>query len=134
MKLITFDTSNIIDQKRGDATIHFTTGGAATLSKTAVENMNLQAGEMLAFHQDEENPEDWYISLSEDGFLLRQDKNETSRLKFNSSILCKMILSNLEIDSKGVAFFIGSEPTIDEDEVAYWPIITKKPIIRSRKK
>jgi hypothetical protein len=132
MNLLTFDTENMVSTRKGDALISFSRAGLNTISKAGAERTKYEGGDMVAIHQDKDNPEDWYISLSEAGFPLRDDKGE-GRLNFNSKTMADTILDALEINEDRASFFIAGQPT-EIDEVNYWAILTAKPIIKKRKK
>lgn len=86
---------------------------------------------MIGIHQDEDNPEDWYISLAESGFTLRDDKGNGG-LAFNNTAMSNAFLDALDINEDRAAFLIAGEPEVIED-VNYWAILTSKPIIKKRK-
>lgn len=130
MKLQTFNSSNMVTQRKGDATIAFSRKSANSLSKAAVERTGYEVGDQISLHQDEENPEDWYISLGEDGFTLRDSKGSGS-LVFNNVAMANTLLDALGIDEDRCAFFIAGQAT-EIDEVKYWAILTTKPIIKQR--
>jgi len=132
MKLVTFNRVSVPSRSKGEAIVSLSRKGASSLSKDAVQLTELTAGEEIGFHQDEKKPEDWYMSRTEDGFMLRDDKG-SGGLAFNNVVMADIILESLNIDQERVAFLIGSEPVII-DEVQYWPIITAKPMVKTRKK
>jgi hypothetical protein len=132
MKLISFDATNMVTQRKGDACISFSRASANAISKAAVERLEYAAGDKIGIHQDEDNPDDWYMSLAEEGFELRSSK-DTGSLAFNNVALSNMLLDNLEIDEPRASFFIAGEPTVIDD-VNYWAILTSKPIIKKRRK
>ncbi len=135
MKLVTFDAENMVSQRKGDAYISFSRNAANSLSKAAVDRTGFSPEDKIAIHQDEDNPEDWYLSLGEAGFPLRDDKKDGSSLYFNNTAMSNTILDALGIDEEEqrVSFLISGEPTV-VDEVNYWAILTTKPIIKRRKK
>ena len=65
MKLKEFSTTGIKSLK-GIATITFTKSGCISFNRKAVETIGLKTGDKLIFFQDEENPKDWYMKISED--------------------------------------------------------------------
>lgn len=131
MKLVTFDTTNMVSQRKGDACISISRQGFNSISKNAVERTGFAEGDKIALHQDQENPEDWYMSLGEDGFSLKASK-DGGGLSFNSAAMSNAFLDALQIEENRVAFFIAGEPTTI-DEVDFWAILTSKPIVKKRK-
>lgn len=131
MNLTTFDASNMVTQRKGDATIFIARSTACTLSKAAVAATGYGGGDLIALHQDNDNPEDWYISLAEQGFELRA-KDPSGSLAFNNAAMANTFLDALGIEEKSASFLIAGTPEI-EDEVSYWAILTSRPIIKTRK-
>ena len=131
MKLTTFDAENMVSQRKGDAMISVSRKGASSVSKAAALRMSWGGGDLISFHQDDETPEDWYISLSKSGFILRDDKGGGG-LAFNNTAMANAFLDALGVEEDRAAFFIASEPII-ENKVKYWAVMTSKPIIKKRK-
>ena len=117
MKLQVFDSSNMASQRRGDCTIRFSRKGASYVSKALVAALGLEDGTTVSVHQDEESPEDWYLSFGEEnGFPLRQPKDADS-LAFNSAAMANAILDALGLEEHdSVAFKVATEAT----EVEGW--------------
>jgi hypothetical protein len=131
MNLTTFDAENVVSTRRGDAVISFSRKSVNRISKKAAELTGYEPGDTIALHQDVEHPEDWYVSLCESGFELRDDKG-SGPLLFNSTGISNMILDALEINEDAVSFKLSETATVIE-EVNYWLLITAKPIIKKRK-
>lgn len=129
---MTFIPENTVATKRGEPMISLARKGANCINKAAAEKMQLAGDSLIGFHQDKDNPEDWYISLVEEGFPLRNDKGDGA-LYFNNVAMAHTMLDALGIEEDRCAFMLASEP-VTVDEVDYWPLITAKPIIKKRNK
>ena len=131
MKLQTFDAENTVSRQRGDAVVSFGKNGFNMISKSAAEAMQMEKGDKIAFHQDQDNPEDWYVSHGEAGFVVAEKENTTG-LVFTSKAMSATIMDALEIDAPRVSFLISKEAT-ELDGVPYWAVITAKPIIKKKR-
>lgn len=131
MDLITFTQDTLPASRRVPATIRFSRKSASALSKGFCLLGNFAAGDQIGIHQDKENPEDWYVSFAADGFVLRDYGSKGGGLLFNNSTMANTLLDYLEIEADSASFPIGKEAKV-EDEVSYWPIITKKPIFKNK--
>ncbi len=132
MEFITFNAENTVSARKGEAYISFSRKGANSISKAAVEITGFEHDDLIGIHQDKDNQADWYISLAEGGFKLRDDKNQGT-LFFNNTAMTHTLLDALDIEEDRAAFFIAKEPTVIED-VNYWAILTSKPIIKKQRK
>jgi hypothetical protein len=129
MDLVSFTKETVPVTRRGPAFISFSRKAASSISKTAAVMMDMEAGSLIGIHQDKDEPENWYVSLAEDGFELRTNSSGQCII-FNNAALANMLLDYLEIPGERVTFLIGKEP-VEEDGVKYWPILTAKPFKNS---
>lgn len=130
MKLNTFDATNIEAIRTGKPTILLCRHKANNFSKAAIELTEWESGTMIAFHQDEENTGDWYISISATGFILKDKDN--GAMSFHNAAMSNTILDSLGLECDSATFTISKEP-VEVEEVVYWLIITANPIIRFSK-
>lgn len=123
MKLKTFDTTNVLVERKQEARIHINIStGLFTINKTAADLMALKAGEMVCLHQDEDEKENWYIEkVKKDGFSLRYNGNLGSGVFFNSAIMARMIVESVEAD-KGGRVKIGEK--IEFNKRTLWTLVT----------
>ena len=122
MKLKEFSTTGIKSLK-GIATITFTKSGCISFNRKAVETIGLKAGDKLIFFQDEENPKDWYMKISEDkGAELRATTSGNGGLVCNFAVVAQNVFTSTGTSSR-VKFQILTHP--DNDMYA---IITKNEI------
>lgn len=135
MKLVTYDATTVAQERKTGAYLSLSRVGASTISKDAAKLMRLDAGDMICFNEDEDNPGDWYVCISTGGFELREYGKGGGGLLFNSSGMVNKLLDSLGVDEVRVRFNIGKEPVkVDGDDVEYWPVITKMPIVVKREK
>lgn len=97
-------------------TVLFSTG-ATCFNPAAVDLLKLKEGSKVAVHQDEEDTENFYLSLDDEkGFTLRlRDKTGKDKtLQFNCTSLARIILKafHYEDDAKSISFKIIEEPTV----------------------
>ena len=122
MKLKEFSTTGIKSLK-GIATITFTKSGCISFNRKAVETIGLKTGDKLIFFQDEENPKDWYMKISEDkGAELRATTSGNCGLVCNFAVVAQNVFTSTGTSSR-VKFQISTHP--DNDMYA---IITKNEI------
>ena len=110
MKVKRFNANNCSHARPGKPTINFNKKGPISISKTAVQKLNVSPETPVAFLQDEENPKDWYITVGgdKDGFKVRYAEN--GACIFNSSYLSQTLLRSLGISTNS-SFLIATEPT-----------------------
>ena len=104
--------------------------GLFNFSKMAIERLKLSNGSNVEFHQDEDDPANWYIEVhlqdsTSNGFTLRKGK-ERSILFFNHSHLARLIRDCFEHDTdpSSAKFRIADEPIDFEGRQFYGIIIT----------
>ena len=113
MKLRTFNQTTVRKgTKIGKPFIHLNTKtGLIVINKTGQKIIGIQAGDQVQFHQDENEPQNWYIEkVGKDGFAIRQNLNSTS-VNFNSTALVRSIMNSLECVKKSARIHIGEELT-----------------------
>jgi hypothetical protein len=120
MKLKTYNPENTGDQTIPLLSINL--NGVFRLNKAAIDLLKLDDGEKILFHQDDEEPEDWYISKDKDnGFTFNAEKsrpNRYSRITNLHRIFKECFETNV------FKFYISKEPVKVEKNNLY-PIITK---------
>lgn len=126
MKLITFNTENTSKIKIGKPTIRVSgKSGFIALSSTLTREAGFQDSRIL-FHQDEENPTDWYIEKteSESGFELRKLK-DTDSVAFNNSEMARNILKSLGLGQRESVAITVATKTIDVEGTPMYAILTR---------
>ena len=90
------------------------------MNKAAMELTGFIDGETVAVAQDEENPSDWYIFKSKEGFPLRLVADGTG-LQFNNATLAGTIYESFGIgrDKKSVRFLLAGQPTKSGKDVLW---------------
>lgn len=122
MKLKTFNKDNCSSQRTStDPRMAIAASGAFSFNKAAVEMLDIEVGDPIMLHQDQENTIDWYISKEEEavnGFALRGDK--AKGLAFNSSVLHKTIMDSYHPEYTSGSVTIKEHVEIDGKK--YWPL------------
>lgn len=120
MKLKTFNPENTGDQNIPMLSIN--ANGVFRLNKAAVDLLKLEETDKVLFHQDEDEPEDWYISKDKNnGFTLNAEKarpNKYARITHLHKIFVECF------ESPVFKFLISTDPVKSEKNTIY-PIITK---------
>ena len=125
MKLKRFNQKTTASAPRGRATIRFNKSGAISISGVAVDLTGINSGDYIEIVQDEQNPEDWYITKSDMnvGFKLRPGGKSGNSMA-NSAATCRAFLKQFPRTGKtSTGCLIGTVPVTFEG-VDYWPIIT----------
>lgn len=99
--------------------------GASLITGAAAEMMNMEQGDLIGFHQDTDNPKDWYMSFTDKGIPLRKSNEKVSTLYFSALHVAKEIFKSIDLKQDKAKFNIGEVPVKDGD-VDMWPIITAK--------
>ena len=123
MQLKTFNSENVLPVRESKPCIHINTKtGLFNFSIGACEMIGLKPGDRVSFHQDEEEPTDWYLEVTKNGFELRAKANVTKGMLFNSSVMAReLVYSVQEVQSGRV--LISSQP-ISVNKKTLWPLIT----------
>jgi hypothetical protein len=110
MKLKSFTPENTHSQRKGTPSIHLNgKTGLIAISKCAAEKLNLKKGELLCFHQDEEEEQDWYIEkVKEGGFYFREYK---SGFMVNSTALVRKIFESVVFERESGRILLAGQPT-----------------------
>lgn len=103
--------------------ISFSKGGGIAVGRSACGLIGLHEGDKVALGQDPDNPEDWYLFKSKDGFDLRTPSTGYG-LMFQNSGLRRMVIESLGLPvDQGHRFLIAGQPTVI-DKVKYFAILT----------
>ena len=98
--------------------------GVFTLNRAAINKLDLKHGDMVQFHQDEDNPEDWYIEkVKANGFVLRE-AGKSCNLVFNSKPLALSIFESVAYEKSGGRMPIGEEFIHGKSHL--WAVVTAK--------
>jgi hypothetical protein len=109
MKLKTFNTENTYSQRESKPFILVSQKtGLFGFNKAVNQLLALKAGDQLQFHQDEENPDEWYLEkVKQGGFTLRDYKEKS--LLFNNTTLARKIFESVECEKRSGRLIIGAE-------------------------
>ena len=121
MKLKEFNAENTLTVRTDKPTVHINTKtGLFNFSRSACVLLNIKHGDRVTFHQDEEEPTDWYVEkvLTETGFPLRANNNTSKGLLFSNTSMARAIVHSVkEVTSGKIA--IVAEPTKVEKRKLY---------------
>jgi hypothetical protein len=121
MKLKTFSPENTGDNTI--PTMSINSNAVFRLNKAAIDLLKLSENDKVLFHQDEDEPEDWYISKDkENGFLFNVEKARPNRY-VRITNLYKSFKECFE--SSVFKFYISTEPIKSDKSNIIFPIITK---------
>lgn len=126
MKLTHYTTQNTIAKPKGKDMVSINAkSGSISFSKTFMVATGWSAGDTIAFCQDEQRPQDWYVCASPEGWPMR-NKAGGSFLVQNSHIARQVLLS-AAIGKDSHTFLMATQPTKTEDnpEADYYAILTK---------
>lgn len=101
MKLKSFNPQSVPNLRAGSdiptVSLNYSSG-VMTFNKGACEFLKLKKGDQVVIHQDEEEPQDWYIQkVPEGGFELRGKTTEEFplALAFNNATLIRQIIDSV---------------------------------------
>jgi hypothetical protein len=132
MKLTFFTDQTVPKQLSRHSTklprISFTKAGVLVLNQTAMQKLNLKAGDKISLAQDPDNPSNWYIFKDkENGFEIRHGYKQKAGL-INHRQLCDLFLDCFGMEKdKSNSFKLGGQPTI-WGKVEYWGILVNVPV------
>jgi len=105
--------------------------GLFNINPAALELMGIDisvGGGKLKFHNDDESPADWYISVAPahdtDSFELRVNGKLGKGLYFNNVTLAKAITGSVDFEEASCRVAIAKEPTDLEGVGKVWVMIT----------
>ena len=123
LKQVKFQSS-----RTGESYISLGKSGTIMLSKEASISTGVVDGDYLDIHQDEDNPNDWYISINkEDGSVhLRTVKVNGKAFIGNSKAVVNALkkVIKMEYETKGIRIPVGQATKLEG--VKYYPLITAK--------
>lgn len=135
MKLIIYDKDSCESSNRrvGVRSISITRiPGSFCFSQTAQREMHIKDGHGIFLAQDDENKNDWYMSLSDDGngFTVRKRKNGGFAKECAPTLyFCNRFIANKLLDTvkaiKAATLLISTKPTIIDGREWYKIIISK---------
>jgi hypothetical protein len=125
MKLKEFNTENCC--KMGRTTIPSinidTKVGTVRLNKSASALMGISNADQVKFHQDEDEPGDWYIEkVKNGGFEVREVAN--GAMVFNNTAICKKIAESVEFSGRSGKCLVAGKPTELKGRTL-WGVITR---------
>jgi hypothetical protein len=105
--------------------ITFSKQGRISLNYRVVEIMGLIAGDKVEICQDLDNPSDWYLRKSDNGFtLMRNRTNERMKsLLFYHKQFVKMIVEHLGYEEGETYSFMVSPNYTEVEGVRMYPIL-----------
>lgn len=116
MKLKEFNANNCFSSKRrseGAPCIAINVKvGLFRFNKPATELLGLDEGDQVLFHQDEEDPENWYIEkVDKNGFEVRIKAAIGKGVLFNNTALARQIFSSVLFNGLSGKCLLAGQPT-----------------------
>jgi hypothetical protein len=98
--------------------------GLFNFNKPACELMGLKKGDQIIIHQDEEDPENWFLEkVKQKGFTLRDKENVTKGLLFNNTTLARAIGASVSFTGQSGRILIAGKPT-EFEKRKLWGLLT----------
>ena len=126
MKLKTFSPENLPNSRSLKPVIGLNQkSGTLRFNSAFVEKLGLKPDSMVQYHQDEDEPSDWYIEIvKKDGFILREKSGQTGAggLVMQSTALVRKIFDSISFI--GLAGNISAGEQVQVAGKKLWPLIT----------
>lgn len=104
MKVITYNCKNaghVKPEKKGKpAIITMMISGAIRLNKPLAEILSLRNGAGIEFHQDEQYPSDWYISVSASPLAFKVKMLRNGAASITSNTLVGIVAASISVNKK----------------------------------
>lgn len=85
--------------------------GLFVINRSAAALMELEDKDRIVIHQDEEDPENWYLEIVADrGFVIRLSKT-WANYKFNNIVLARKISESVGFKGRTGKMLIAGKPT-----------------------
>ena len=130
MKLKSFNAANSKMYSRGDENLAMVSfnqkAGVVRINEAAANKIGLASEDQIMIHQDEENPQDWYIEkVKENGFTLRAKDNDLKNgLLFNNTHVIKSIATSASFtDQSGKILLAGEATELDKGKRKLWGLL-----------
>jgi hypothetical protein len=119
MKLKTFNTTNVTSNRSFSPSIGVNSKtGLFNINPSACEKIGLKEGTCVQFHQDEDDPENWYLEIVKDnGFTLRKNENITKGTFLNCSYIARKIFDSVGYIEMSGRLKIGETVTIGKRDL-----------------
>ena len=128
MKLKSFSPENLPNQRVSKPQIGLNqTNGTVRFNKAVVEQIAIDDKDQVKFHQDEEEPGDWYVEVvKENGFPLRSKSSATGEggLVLQSTALVRKIFDSINYNFVSGNVTVG-EPVKNNKQLLF-PLITSQ--------
>ena len=129
MKLKSFNATNVRSARSQGRAINMNSkSGIISISAELASEMNVSDGDSVEFHQDEDNPKDWFISKAiENGFKCRLKKELSNSVMFNSTGMVRTFFKSIDFNETSGKMIVGKEITDlpADPSMPIWSIITK---------
>lgn len=129
MKLKTYNRNTGMARLSSDPCISFQRTGTWLLNRALCELMGVQAGDRVSLHQDEEQPEDWYLSKDPQGIPLRKQSYKEQVLVLNGMgwrhALREALAKHTGEAVPETGRMMVAREAVVHGKVDLWPVITK---------
>jgi hypothetical protein len=127
MKLSTYNPENTPVVRRTDPAIRVDfKHGVFCINKSAYSKMKIGGGDKIILHQDEENPENWFlqnVGKKGNGFETRIAKDKSEQMLFNNATLGRKIADSVAFDGNSGKILIGEMISV-KGVGEIWTLIT----------
>lgn len=113
MKLREFNADNTISMRTVKPTVHINTRtGLFNFNQPACDLIGLSSEKQVVFHQDEEDPESWYVEVvKEKGFSAR-GKDKSKGLMFNNTTISRSIFDSVSFIGRSGRILLSAEAEV----------------------
>jgi hypothetical protein len=128
MKLKSYDAVNLPNARTTAPKIGINCkSGAIRFNQIACDQIGLQPGQLVKFHNDEAEPMDWYLEIvKKDGFVIREKSKSAlaeGGLIIQSTSLTRLIFDSVAFEGNSGSITVGKE-SVDFEKRKLWPLIT----------
>lgn len=111
MKIKTFDLGPDPNRRVGEPRIRVNTIGVITINTALCELLDLKHGSGVDFHQDLEEPRDWYISRNPQSKNKVRKKVRLNVVLFNNVRLAKEMIESTcpDLYSRSISFLVSKK-------------------------
>lgn len=120
MHITTFEAKDFV-RKRSDGLNIRVNPCRLIISAGLVKHMGLKVTDRALLHQDNYQPDIWYLSIDPKGFKLTP-ASKSAALNLNSSELASMILKAFGLKKDDHMYFCAEEDPVEHEGVKYWKL------------
>lgn len=124
MKLKKFTPSKCTGRRSTTRTVSFNKrNGYIFVNQATQKDLDIKESDKITFVQDEENPKEWFLMKSDDGFTIKRSSASGSLYTMSKEVANNVIRS-LEILDNAVRVMISDQAIMYEGQKLY-PLVTR---------